>query len=114
MKETLEKFWGDAVELTEGAELTWMRQPHYYMGLYSYTYSAGLTVAAQVCKRIEAEGAPAVEDWKKVLAAGGTRTPLELAQMAGVDISTDAPLLDTIETIGGYIDEICRLTEELA
>ena len=114
MKETLEKFWGDAVELTEGAELTWMRQPHYYMGLYSYTYSAGLTVATQACKRIEAEGTPAVEDWKKVLAAGGTRTPLELARMAGVDISTDAPLLDTIETIGGYIDEICRLTEELA
>lgn len=114
MKETLEKFWGDAVELTEGAELTWMRQPHYYMGLYSYTYSAGLTVATQICKRIENEGQGAVEDWKRVLAAGGTKTPLELAQMAGVDISTDAPLLDTIEIIGGYIDEICRLTEELA
>lgn len=114
MKETLEKFWGDAVELTEGAELTWMRQPHYYMGLYSYTYSAGLTVATQVCKRIESEGWRAVEDWKRVLATGGTKTPLELAKMAGVDISTDAPLLDTIETIGGYIDEICRLTEELA
>ncbi len=113
MRETLEKFWGDAVELTEGAELTWMRQPHYYMGLYSYTYSAGLTVATQACKRIEREGRSAVEDWKKVLAAGGTKTPLELARMAGVDISTDAPLLDTIETIGGYIDEICRLTEEL-
>ena len=113
MRETLETFWGDAVELTEGAELTWMRQPHYYMGLYSYTYSAGLTVATQVCKRIEAEGQSAVEDWKRVLTAGGTKTPLELAQMAGVDISTDAPLLDTIETIGGYIDEICKLTEEL-
>lgn len=113
MKETLEKFWGGAVELTEGAELTWMRQPHYYMGLYSYTYSAGLTVATQVCKRIENEGQSAVDDWKRVLAAGGTKTPLELAKMAGVDISTDAPLLDTIETVGGYIDEICRLTEEL-
>ena len=114
MGEALKKFWGDAVELPEGAELTWMRQPHYYMGLYSYTYSAGLTVATQACKRIEAEGAGAVEDWKRVLAAGGTKTPLELAQMAGVDISTGAPLLDTIETVGGYIDEICRLTEELA
>ena len=113
MGETLKKFWGGTVELTEGAELTWMRQPHYYMGLYSYTYSAGLTVATQACKRIEQEGAPAVEDWKRVLSAGGTRTPLELARMAGVDISTDAPLLDTIETIGGYIDEICRLTEEI-
>ncbi|MBQ8637786.1 MAG: oligoendopeptidase F [Lachnospiraceae bacterium] len=112
-KETLQKFWGDDVEIIDGAELTWMRQPHYYMGLYSYTYSAGLTVATQVCKRIETEGQPAVEDWKKVLAAGSTKTPIELAQMAGIDITTDAPLLDTIETIGGMIDEIWKLTEEL-
>lgn len=113
MKNVLEKFWGDAVELTDGAELTWMRQPHYYMGLYSYTYSAGLTIATQVCKRIEKEGQPAVDDWKKVLAAGSTKTPVELAAMAGIDISTDEPLLDTIETIGAMIDEICLLTDEL-
>ncbi len=113
MRKTLETFWGDAVEILPGTELIWMRQPHYYMGLYSYTYSAGLTVATQVCRRIETEGAPAVEDWKRVLAAGSTKTPVELAQMAGVDITTDAPLLRTIETIGEMIDEICRLTEEL-
>ncbi len=113
MGETLSKFWGDAVELTPGAELTWMRQPHYYMGLYSYTYSAGLTVATAACRRIEREGSPAVEDWKQVLRAGSTGTPLELAQMAGVDISTDKPLLETIEAIGGMIDEICTITEEL-
>lgn len=114
MKQTLQKFWGDAVELTEGAELTWMRQPHYYMGLYSYTYSAGLTIATQVCKRIEKEGASAVEDWKKVLTAGSTKTPKELALMAGVDISGPGPLLDTIDTIGKMIDEIAELTEKLS
>ncbi len=113
MRDTLQKFWGDAVEINPGAELTWMRQPHYYMGLYSYTYSAGLTIATQMCKRIENEGEQAIEDWKKVLAAGSTLTPVELAALAGIDITTDAPLLDTIETIGGMIDEICRLTEEL-
>ena len=101
------------MEINEGAELTWMRHPHYYMGLYSYTYSAGLTVGTQVCKRIEKEGQPAVDDWKKVLAAGSTKTPVELAKMAGVDITTDAPLLDTIETIGSMIDEIAELTKEL-
>lgn len=113
MKETLQKFWGEDVEISDDAALTWMRQPHYYMGLYSYTYSAGLTIATEVCKRIETEGQPAVDDWKRVLAAGSTKTPVEIAQMAGVDITTDAPLLDTIETIGGIIDEICQLTEEL-
>ena len=112
-KKNLELFWGDTVELTEGAELTWMRQPHYYMGLYSYTYSAGLTVATQAALRIEREGAPAVEDWKKVLKAGSTLDPAGLAKLAGIDISTDQPLLDTIDYIGSIVDEIEKLTEEI-
>lgn len=113
MKETLQKFWGEDVEISDGDALTWMRQPHYYMGLYSYTYSAGLTIATQVCKRIEAEGMSAVEDWKKVLAAGSTLDPAGLARLAGIDITTDAPLLDTIDYIGQIIGEIERLTEEI-
>ncbi|HBT48899.1 MULTISPECIES: oligoendopeptidase F [Caldanaerobacter] len=112
-REVLEKFWGDAVKINEGAELTWMRQPHYYMGLYPYTYSAGLTIATQVNKRYLEEGQKALEDWKEVLKAGGTKTPVELAKMAGVDITTEKPLLDTIKYIGDMIDEIIRLTDEI-
>lgn len=111
MKTTLQKFWGEDVDIIEGAELTWMRQPHYYMGLYSYTYSAGLTIATQMCKRIEEEGESAIKDWMKVLEAGSTKTPVELAKMAGIDITTDEALMDTIDTIGNMIDEICELTE---
>lgn len=112
-REVLEKFWGDDVKIIDGAELTWMRQPHYYMGLYSYTYSAGLTIATEVSKRILEEGKPAIEDWRSVLIAGSTKTPVELAKMAGVDITTDKPLIDTIEYIGSIIDEIAKLTEEI-
>lgn len=112
-RNTLEKFWGDEVEINEGAELTWMRQPHYYMGLYPYTYSAGLTIATEVSKRVLSGDEKALEDWKKVLKAGGIKTPVELAKMAGVDISTDAPLLDTIEHIGSIIETIIKLTDEI-
>lgn len=112
-KDVLERFWGDAVKINEGAELTWMRQPHYYMGLYPYTYSAGLTIATEVSKRVLTEGQPALDDWKEVLKAGGTKTPVELAKMAGVDITTDEPLLNTIAHIGNIIDEIIELTEEI-
>ena len=48
-----------------------------------------------------------------MLAAGGTKTPVELAKMAGVDITTDGALLDTIARIGAMIDEICALTDAL-
>lgn len=109
----LEEFWGDTVEITEGAELTWMRQPHYYMGLYPYTYSAGLTISTQVSKRILDEGQTAVDEWTEVLKAGGTKSPVELAQMAGVDITTDEPLKNTIAYIGSLIDELESLTEEI-
>lgn len=111
MKETLQKFWGDAVEISDDAALTWMRQPHYYMGLYSYTYSAGLTVATQVCRRIETEGRSAVDDWKRVLSAGSTLDPAHLAALAGIDITTEKPLLDTIEYIGEIISRIEELTD---
>ncbi|MCM3086447.1 oligoendopeptidase F [Bhargavaea ginsengi] len=110
----LEEFWGSDVTIEEGAELTWMRQPHYYMGLYPYTYSAGLTISTQVSKRILDEGEPAVNEWLEVLRAGGTKSPVELAKMAGVDITTDAPLRDTIAYIGGLIDQLEQLTEEVA
>ncbi len=112
-RKNLELFWGDAVEIPEGAELTWMRQPHYYMGLYPYTYSAGLTVATQAMLRIREEGEPAVKDWKAFLACGGSKNPVEMAKVAGFDISTDGPLNATIDYIGSIIDEICKLTEEI-
>ncbi|KIL45429.1 oligoendopeptidase F [Jeotgalibacillus soli] len=32
--ELLTSFWGDTVEIDESASLTWVRQHHYYMGLY--------------------------------------------------------------------------------
>jgi len=109
----LEDFWGDTVDIIEGAELTWMRQPHYYMGLYPYTYSAGLTISTQVSQRILKEGDKAVDEWLAVLQAGGTKSPVELAQMAGVDVTTDQPLRETIAYIGHLIDELERLTVEM-
>ncbi len=112
-KEVISQFWGDAVEITEGAELTWMRQPHYYMGLYPYTYSAGLTISTLMAKRILEEGEPAVNEWIEVLKAGGSKPPVELAKMVGIDLSTDQPLKETIAYIGSLIDELERLTDEI-
>lgn len=112
-RKNLETFWGDAVELTEGCELTWMRQPHYYMGLYSYTYSAGLTLATQAALNIAAEGESAVARWRAMLEAGSTRDPLGLAAIAGIDLSTPDALEHTIAYISGIIDEIDALTEEI-
>lgn len=113
MRDVYEQFFGDAVELTDGTELTWMRQPHYYMGLYSYTYSAGLTIGTVVSQKIKQEGQPAVDAWLETLKAGGSQSPIELAKIAGIDITTDAPLKATIKYISDLVNEAEQLTNEI-
>lgn len=113
MLDVYSQFFGESVKFTKGAELTWMRQPHYYMGLYSYTYSAGLTIGTVMSQRIQQEGQPAVNDWFTTLKAGGSQSPAELAQLAGIDISTDQPLKATIAYIGNLVDELEQLTDEI-
>jgi len=63
----LDGYWAGVVEIDDGAKLTWMRQPHYYSGLYSYTYSAGLTCATVVAQALSEEGSEAGERWIRVL-----------------------------------------------
>ncbi|OJF92199.1 oligoendopeptidase F [Alkalibacterium sp. 20] len=111
-RNVLEEFWGDSVELEPGAELTWMRQIHYYMGLYPYTYSAGLTIATQAFLKIKS-GEEKVDGWLDFLALGGQKVPAEATKVAGVDITTDQPLTDTIKYLDESVDRIIELTDEL-
>jgi len=105
-QETIINFWGDAAVIDERAGLTWMRQPHYYMGLYPYTYSAGLTIATAVFDKINREGQPAVEQWIEVLKTGGSISPLALSKKAGVDMSTPDAIRTAIEYVGSLVDEL--------
>ena len=112
MKEVLTEFWGDAVEIDDDAALTWMRQAHYYMGLYSYTYSAGLVIstAGYLHLKNDENGA---RDWLELLKSGGSKTPLESAMIIGADISADKPLRDTIQFLSDTVDQIIAYSNEL-
>ena len=104
--EILQEFWGDAVDIDDGARMTWMRQPHYYMGLYPYTYSVGLVASTAMATLVAAEGPSAVQRWLQVLKAGGTLKPLELMQLAGIDMSSPAPIRSAVAYVGSLIDEL--------
>jgi len=104
--EVLAGFWGDAVEIDDGARMTWMRQPHYYMGLYPYTYSVGLVAATAMAGRVADEGEPAVQRWLQALKAGGTLKPMALLQLAGIDLSSPEPIRAAMAYVGSLVDEL--------
>ncbi|WP_099159235.1 M3 family metallopeptidase [Virgibacillus ndiopensis] len=102
----LSEFWGDTVEIDEGAKLTWMRQPHYYMGLYPFTYSVGISASTIMASRIQEEGSNVGEQWTKVLKQGGNMGGLDLYRMAGIDMSNTNNLKKAIARVGTIVDEL--------
>jgi oligoendopeptidase F len=100
------EFYGDALAADEGARLYWAQQPHFYRGLYSYTYSAGLACGVGVAASIRAEGRPAVDRWLDTLRCGTTLSPIELAAKAGVDMRTTTPLERAVAYFGTLVDEL--------
>jgi len=106
--EILEEFWGGEVTIDEGARLTWMRQPHFYMGLYPYSYSAGLTVGTAVAKAFKEQGQPVIDKWLDVLKTGGAKPPVELARMAGVDMTDPATIRTAVDYVGELVDMVVK------
>ncbi|PRO66065.1 oligoendopeptidase F [Alkalicoccus urumqiensis] len=101
----LREFWGDEVEIPDYAGRTWMRQPHYYMGLYPYTYSAGLSISTAVMKRMQ-EDPDTAEQWLEVLKTGGSKTPLELVEDAGLDMAAGTPIQEAVDYVGSVIEQL--------
>lgn len=105
-KEVLAAFWGDGLMINPGAELTWMRQPHYFSGLYSYTYAAGLSIGTQVGQRISQGDQGAIDAWNAVIRMGGTLSPMALAQKAGVDMTQGEPITAAVDYVSQLLDQI--------
>ena len=74
----------------------WARIPHFYRNFYVYQYATGISAAIAISRRILSEGQPAVDDYRKFLATGGSGHPIDLLRIAGVDMASPKPIQDTI------------------
>jgi oligoendopeptidase F len=98
--------YGDAVAVDDGARLFWVQAPHLYVGLYPYTYAAGLACASNVLDAIEREGHVAADRWVAALRAGASVPPLELTRMAGVDMERVEPVRRAMASFGALVDQL--------
>ncbi|MFN8025130.1 MAG: M3 family oligoendopeptidase [Acidimicrobiia bacterium] len=79
---------GDTVEITPGYRTWWSYIPH-FMGTpgYVYAYAYGQLLALSVYRAYEERGADFVPQYLELLAAGGSRSPEELGQIVGLDLT---------------------------
>jgi oligoendopeptidase F len=83
-----EEMLGDSVELTPGYRMWWSYVPH-FIGTpgYVYAYAYGQLLALSVYGRYLDDGEDFVPRYIELLSAGGSRSPEELAAIAGLDLA---------------------------
>ena len=86
--ESQEEMLGDSVELTDGYRSWWSYVPHFIATPgYVYAYAYGQLLALAIYKRYVDEGESFVPSYLELLRAGGSRSPEELGQIVGIDLT---------------------------
>jgi oligoendopeptidase F len=108
-----EGFGGNMDLDRERVGITWGTfTTHLYIDFYSFQYAIGISAANAIAKRI-LDGTPnAAQEHINFLKAGSSKSPIELYQIAGVDMTSTQPIADAFEVLGSYIDRLEELTSK--
>lgn len=106
------KYHGPDVVQDPQIAMEWARIPHFYYRFYVYKYATGFSAAAALAKKIQEEGAPAVERYLQFLQGGDSKYPIDLLKVAGVDMTSPKPVKDSLAVFAGLLDEMERLIGE--
>jgi oligoendopeptidase F len=101
-----EELLGDAVEVTEGYRTWWSYIPH-FVGTpgYVYAYAYGQLLALSVYQRYLDEGEGFVPAYLEMLSAGGSKSPEELAQIAGLDLTDPGFWASGLTLVRGQLEQ---------
>jgi oligoendopeptidase F len=119
--ERIEELWlgtqrtmfDDSVDI-DGYGNWWSYIPHFMSTPgYVYAYAYGFLFALAIFRRYEQEGDAMVAPYLDVLRSGGSRSPEELAQIVGLDLTDPAIWESGIDALSAELDEAEALATEI-
>ncbi len=104
-----ELYYGKDLDVDEFLSYEWGRIPHFYRAFYVYQYATGISASLSIAERIFRLGEEGVRDYRKFLTTGGSDHPIELLRIAGVDMASPQPVLDTVKIFRETLAELEEL-----
>jgi oligoendopeptidase F len=105
-RKLLVKYFGSGLVFEEESDLEGLRIPHFYRAFYVYKYATGVSASLALAERVLGGGAGEREDYFAFLKSGGSRFPIESLKVAGVDMSSPAPVERACKTFGRLVEEL--------
>lgn len=99
------KYYGPAYEHDEVVDGEWIRVPHFYYNFYVYKYATSFCAASNIAGRMLAREPGSVEKYLTFLRSGCNDYPVNLLRLAGVEMTTPAPIRDAMRQFEGLLDQ---------
>ncbi len=100
-----EDYYGPDLVIDPEIEVEFLRIPHFYTSFYVYQYATGISAANALVERLMKEGDKAREDYLKFLSSGSSKYPVELLEIAGVNMRESTPIQTLIDRFNELVNE---------
>jgi oligoendopeptidase F len=104
------EFFGPDITIDDNISIEWARIPHFYYNFYVYQYSTGISAAMSLFKNANISEKARL-DYLKFLKSGGSKYPLDLLKLAGVDLLKTDAINATLCDFDNLLDELEVITE---
>jgi oligoendopeptidase F len=105
-RKLLIRYFGPVMKLEDVSELEALRIPHFYNSYYVYKYATGISASIALSKKVLDGEKGARDNYFRFLRSGGSRFPIESLKLAGVDMSSPAPVQDACIEFGRLCGEL--------
>jgi len=99
-------YFGDQMVSDPQIAMEWARIPHFYTPFYVYQYATGFSAAIAISQKIIKGEPNAVENYLKFLSSGGSKDPIDLLKICGVDMTTSRPIEEALNVFESYLNEL--------
>jgi oligoendopeptidase F len=93
--------------------ITWAQFLHLFEPFYTFQYAIGISAADALASKILAGEEGMTERYIEFISAGGSQYTMDLFDMAGVDMSTPAPVEASFKELAGLVDQLEALGGKL-
>jgi oligoendopeptidase F len=84
----------------------WSYIPHFYSDFYVFQYATSFCAAEALAAKVTAGDEVTKQRYLTFLGSGGSKYPIDLLKEAGVDMTTDEPLMLTMRKMNRVMDEM--------
>lgn len=93
----------------ERTAITWAQFAHLYEPFYTFQYAIGISAALAMCDQIQSGSSDAVDNCLRFLKAGGSLYPMELFELAGVDMTTTNAMGKAFDYLADLVNQLENL-----